>query len=122
MLVIGEHSSQRERRAIEAERDTMELKKADFMQDKLGNEFEGMISSVTKFGFFVELDNTVEGLVHVKSLADDHYLYSDKYLNLTGKRSKVKYSIGDRIKVKLTNVDLDDYSIDFEVLKRKSRR
>lgn len=120
LLEIGEHASQRERRAIEAERDTMELKKAEYMEDKVGNEFQGIISSVTKFGFFVELDNTIEGLVHVKSLIDDHYVYDEKTLSLVGKKSKRKYTIGDKVKVKLINVNLEESAIDFDVLKKKS--
>lgn len=120
LLEIGEHASQRERRAIEAERDTMELKKAEYMEDKVGDEFDGIISSVTKFGFFVELDNTIEGLVHVKTLDDDHYIYDEKTLRLIGKKSKRTYTIGDKVKVKLINVNVEEGSIDFDVTKKKT--
>lgn len=120
LIEITEHSSSRERRAVLAERDTLELKKAEFMFDKIGEEFEGMISSVTKFGFFVELDNTIEGLVHIKSLADDHYIFEEKKLCLVGKKTKRQFTIGDKLKVKLVDVDVNEHRIDFEVVKNRN--
>lgn len=116
LLIVGEHTSQRERRAIEAERDTLELKKAEYMSDKIGDEFEGIISSITKFGFFVELDNTIEGLVHIKKLKDDHYTFDEKTFQLIGKKTKRMYTMGDKIKVKLVNVNLNEHSIDFDIV------
>lgn len=114
---IAEHSSQRERRAVEAERDTNELKKTEFMTDKIGKEFNGIISSVTNFGFFVELENTVEGLVHVMSLEDDHYKFDERNLALVGKRTGKKFFIGQKVKVRLVSTDLLEHTIDFEVIK-----
>lgn len=118
LVAITEHSSERERRAVKTERATLELKKAEFMLDKVGEEFVGIVSSVTKFGFFVELDNTVEGLIHIQSLDDDHYLYDEKSMGLIGKKNKTRYTIGDKMKVKLVNVDMDQHVINFQVLKK----
>src|SRR5690606_6162927 len=77
---IAEHTSSRERRAVEAERDTDALKKAQFMSDKIGEEFEGIVSSITNFGIFVELENTVEGLVHISNMTDDYYRFEDRHM------------------------------------------
>lgn len=120
LLEASEHASQRERRAVLAERDTMEMKKAEYMEDKVGSDFSGIISSVTKFGFFVELENTIEGLVHVKTLNDDHYVFDEKSLSLYGKKTRKKYTIGEKVKVKLINVDVDEHSIDFDILKKRN--
>lgn len=93
---VAEHSSLQERRAMEAERDSVELKKIEFMKDKIGREYEGIINGVTNFGLFVELDNTVEGLVHVENLKDDYYHYNDKQHCLIGESTRKVYRFGDR--------------------------
>ena len=116
MPVVAAHSSERERIAVEAERETDDLKKAEFMLDKIGEEFEGIISSVTSFGMFVELDNLVEGLVHVSYLTDDYYRYNEKLHALVGERTAKIYRIGDIVNVRVVKVNIDDYTIDFELV------
>ncbi len=92
MQDIADQSSERERVAVEAERDTEALKKAEFMLDKIGEEFTGIISSVTSFGMFVELDNTVEGLIRLSDLADDYYHFHEMQMALIGERTS-KYIV-----------------------------
>lgn len=111
---IAEHTSMCERRAVEAERETQELKKTEFMKEHIGEVYSGVISSVTKFGFFVELPNTIEGLVHVSSLNDDHYEFDQEKLILVGKNKKKVYSLGDPITIKLTKTDIEERRIYFE--------
>lgn len=110
---IAKHSSERERIAEEAERETVELKMAEYMAEKVGEVFVGIISSVTPFGFFVELENTVEGLVHVSTLEDDFYRFDEKSITLRGERTKKVFRIGDRVRVKLARVNKDERQIDF---------
>jgi len=103
---IAEESSQAERRAADAERELMEWKKAKFMEQRLGEEFEGLIVSVTKFGMFVELSELfVEGLVPLGSMTDDHYLYHENTRQIIGQRSRRTYSMGDPIRVIVDRVD-----------------
>ncbi|WP_368985659.1 ribonuclease R [Caldifermentibacillus hisashii] len=119
---IAEHTSKMERRAVDAERETDELKKTEFMLDKIGEEFDGIISSVTNFGLFVELPNTIEGLVHVSYLTDDYYHYDERQYAMIGERTGNVFRIGDEITVRVTNVNKDERSIDFEVVGMKSTR
>jgi len=121
MPIVAEHSSERERTAVDAERDTEQLKKAEFMLDKIGEEFEGMVSSVTSFGMFVELDNLVEGLIHVSYLTDDYYYFHDKHYALIGERTGKIYRIGDQVNVRVSNVNMDDHTIDFELVDMKPK-
>ncbi|NRR06222.1 ribonuclease R [Brevibacillus sp. RS1.1] len=116
MPVIAEHTSQRERLAVDAERETDDLKKAEFMLERVGEEFEGVISSVTSFGIFVELPNTIEGLVHVSFLTDDYYHYHEKIFALVGERTGKQYRIGDVVEVRVANVNVDERTIDFEIV------
>ncbi|MFD1038810.1 ribonuclease R [Virgibacillus byunsanensis] len=113
---IARHTSERERAAVDAERETDDLKKAEYMQDKIGEEFTGVISSVTNFGLFVELENTVEGLVHVSNLTDDYYKYDDRNYAMIGERTGNIYRIGDEIKIKVEGVNLDERAVDFELV------
>ncbi len=111
--VIAEHSSLRERAAAEAERATVELKKAEYMAEHIGEEFDGVISGVTAFGMFVELENGVEGLVHISSLMDDYYeFYEDRYA-LVGTHTKNQYRLGDKVRIEVLNVNIPEVSIDF---------
>ncbi|MGG3161446.1 ribonuclease R [Geobacillus stearothermophilus] len=119
---IAEHASNMERRAVEAERETDDLKKTEFMEDKIGMEFDGIISSVTNFGLFVELPNTIEGLVHVSYLTDDYYRYDERHYALIGERTGKMYRIGDEITVRVINVNKDERIVDFEVVGMKGRR
>jgi ribonuclease R len=117
---IAEESSQAERRADEAERELMEWKKVKFMQDRVGEDFDGLIISVTKFGFFVELtDLFVEGLVPLDSLADDRYTYHENTREIIGLRSRKIYSLGQRIRVLVDRIDPVEKKIQFAVLEEK---
>ncbi len=111
--VISEHSSLRERAAAEAERPTVELKKAEYMAEHVGEEFEGVISGVTAFGMFVELENGVEGLVHISSLIDDYYEYFEERYALVGSHSGKMYRLGDRVRIEVLHVSISEMSIDF---------
>ena len=114
---IGDESSQSERRADEAERELMEWKKAKFMQDRVGDDFDGLIISVTKFGFFVELtDLFVEGLVPLSSLGDDHYIYHEGTREIIGQHSRRIFSIGQRVRVLVDRIDPVEKKIQFALL------
>ncbi len=113
---IADHTSGRERRAVEAERDTDALKKAQFMSDKVGEEFIGIISSITNFGMFIELENTVEGLVHISNMTDDYYRFEDRHLTMIGERTGRQFRIGDEVKIRVANVTIEESSVDFEIV------
>jgi len=111
---IAEHCSRRERIAMEAEREMLKLNAALFMQERVGDEYDGIISHITKFGFFVELiDFFIEGLVHVSSLDDDRYHYEEAGMKLVGKRSNRKFHIGDKVRIEVEEVDIPDREILF---------
>lgn len=116
MIKYGEQSTQQEMRAEEAERELVDIKKAQYMQQFIGEEFTARISSILSFGFFVELDNTVEGLVHISSIADDYYEFNDRNYTLVGRHGGRKFAIGDQVRVQLVRVDVDEAKIDFELL------
>lgn len=116
MEEIADHTSERERRAVDAERDTDALKKAQFMSDKIGEEFIGMVSSITNFGIFVELPNTVEGLVHISNMTDDYYRFEDRMMVMIGERTGRQFRIGDEVKVRVANVVIEESSVDFEIV------
>lgn len=115
MPISAEQSSLREHVSEEAERECLDMKKAEYMEQHLGEVFTGVISSVLAFGFFVELPNTVEGLVHVSSLTDDYYSYWEKEMVLFGQHTKKAYRIGDEVKVQVVRVDVDQRQVDFEI-------
>jgi ribonuclease R len=125
---IAEESSQSERRADDAERELMEWKKVKFMQDRIGEDFDGLITSVTKFGFFVELtDLFVEGLVPLNTLTDDRYFYHENTREIIGQRSRKTYRMGDRLRVLVDRIDPVEKKIQFAVfeeepLRKPSRR
>ncbi|WP_045518076.1 ribonuclease R [Neobacillus niacini] len=119
---IAQHSSKMERRAVDAERETDELKKAEYMEDKIGEEYDGIISSVTNFGMFVELPNTIEGLVHVSYLTDDYYRFDERHFAMIGERTGNVFRIGDEITVRVVKVNKDERSIDFEIVGMKGTR
>jgi len=117
---IAEESSQSERRADEAERELMEWKKVKFMQDRVGEDFDGLIISVTKYGFFVELTNLfVEGLVPLGTLTDDRYSYHENTREIIGQRSHKIYSLGQRVRVLVDRIDPVEKKIQFAVLEEK---
>lgn len=108
-------SSERERLAEQAERDADDMKKAEYMQQFVGHEFTGVISSVTSFGFFVELENTVEGLVRLANLDDDYYYYEEERMQLVGEHTKKTIKMGDVVSVLVSRVNVDLREIDFEL-------
>ena len=117
---IAEESSLSERRADEAERELMEWKKVKFMQDRVGEDFDGLITSVTKFGFFVELtDLFIEGLVPLNTLTDDYYTYHENTRQIIGQRTRKTYSLGQRIRVLVDRIDPVEKKIQFAVLEEK---
>ena len=119
---IAEESSQSERRADDAERELMEWKKVKFMQDRVGDDFDGLIVSVTKFGFFVELtDLFVEGLVPLDSLTDDRYFYHENTREIIGQRSRNTYRLGQKVRVLLDRIDPVEKKIQFAVLEEERR-
>ncbi len=111
-----DQSSEQERIAEQAERDTDDMKFCEYMLRHIDEEFEGMISSITSFGMFIELPNTVEGLVRLRDLNDDYYIYDEQNLQLIGERSKNVYKLGDKVRVRVDRVDVDFREIDFELL------
>ena len=110
-----EHCSIREQEAQNCERDVDKMKKAEYMMDHIGEVYDGIISGVQEFGFFVELENTIEGLVKAESIKGDYYVFDNDLMALIGKKSKKKYSFGDKVKVKVTRADKDRSEIDFEI-------
>lgn len=113
---IARQCSERERAADEAERETEDLKKVEFMKLHEGETFEGIISNVLSFGMFVELDNTIEGLVRVSNMEDDFYVYDEKHFCLLGERTRKRFSIGDKVRVLLTRADIELRQIDFMLI------
>lgn len=117
MLYFGEHCSMAERRADEAVRDVVDWLKCDFMQDHVGEEFEGIISSVTNFGFFVRLNDLfIDGLVHVATLENDYYSFDAGRSRLVGENSGFSYRLGDKVKVKVEAVNPEERKIDFSLV------
>lgn len=116
LVEAGKHTSSRERNAMDAEREMIDLKKAQFMMDKIGEEFSGFITSLANFGFFVELDNYfVEGLVKIASLTDDDYYYYEKEYLIKGLRHGRKFRLGDNVRVKVVRINAFRSEIDFEL-------
>ena len=115
LVYISEHSSERERASVDCEREVEDMKMAEYMEKHIGEEYEGMISSVTSFGMFVELDNLIEGLVPIKDM-DDFYHFDEEKMTLTGEKTKKTYRIGDRIKIKVVRASKEEKTIDFEII------
>ncbi len=113
---IADHSSKMERRAVETEREVDAMKKAEFMMDKVGEEFDGIISSVVKFGLFIELPNTVEGLIHINELKQDYFHFIENHLALVGERTGLTFKIGQKVRVKVVKADPDERAVDFELV------
>ena len=114
---IAEHTSATERSAVSAERLSVKLKKAEFMQNHIGEEFQGVISGIASFGIFVELTQSLaEGLIRIRDMEDDYYIYDEKKYSLIGRRNHKVYRLGDKITVKLIRVDLEKREIDFLIV------
>ena len=118
---VAKHSSEMERRADEAERETDKLKKVEYMSERIGEVFEGVISGVTEWGFYVELPNTVEGLVHVTTLVDDYFHYNESTYVLVGEVTNIRYKLGQRVHVMVTGTDRILRTIDFRVVRQDER-
>jgi ribonuclease R len=110
---IADHASERERIAIEAERETTDMKKIEYMAQFVGEEFSGIISGVTAFGIFVELDNGVEGLVHVSTMVNDYYEYREEQFAMVGERTNKAYRLGDEVEVLLVRANVEERNLDF---------
>lgn len=108
------HSSEMERKAAEAERSSIKYKQVEFMKDHIGDEFEGVISGVTEWGFYVELnDSKCEGLVHIRELDDDYYFFDEDNYAIIGKRNKMTYQLGDGVKIRIVRADLEKKQLDY---------
>lgn len=116
LIDVAENSSQTEVNSVEAERDVLDMKMAEYMIDHIGEVYEGMINSVTSFGFFVELENLVEGLVHISTL-DGYYIHVPELLSLVNQETKKTYRVGDKVKIIVTAASKDNGTIDFEIAK-----
>ena len=112
----AENCSERERRAVKVEREAEEIKKAEYMESKIGEEYDGIISSITSFGIFVELENTVEGLIRYERLGDEYFIYNDELKQAIGERTNKVYKIGDRVKIRVVDANKELKRIDFEIL------
>ncbi len=116
LIDVADHSSETEVNSVEAERDVLDMKMAEYMESHIGEEYVGIISGVTNFGMFVELDNLIEGLVHISTL-EGFYTYVPEMLALISANKKKKYRIGDRVKIVVTNANKNQGIIDFELVK-----
>lgn len=120
--VMAEHTSKREMEAQNCERDVDKMKKAEYMMDHIGEIYEGIISGVQEFGIFVELSNTVEGLIKVENLKGDYYVYNKDLMALVGKRTSKIYGFGDKVTVKVIGADKDKAQVDFETYEEKNNK
>ena len=118
---LAEQSSNRERESVEIEREVQDMKMAEYMSYHIGEEYEGIICSVTQFGFFVELPNMIDGLVHMSELIDDYYIYDEKNMMLIGESKGKTYKLSDKVKVRVTRCSKKEGTIDFEVVGNKPR-
>ncbi|MDO5589668.1 MAG: ribonuclease R [Lachnospiraceae bacterium] len=114
---VTKQSSEMERKAEEAERETIKLKKAEYMEQYIGKNFDGVISGITKWGVYVELENTVEGLVHVVNMTDDHYEYYEERHEMIGMHTGKTYKLGQRVKICVLDTDTFLRTIDFKFVK-----
>lgn len=113
----AKNSSEREKVAQKAEREAESMKKAEFMEDKIGNVYDGIVSSVTGFGIFVELENTVEGLIRFENLGDEYFIYNEANKTLVGEKTKTIYKLGDKIRIKVISASKELRAIDFAIEK-----
>ncbi len=113
---VAKECSSYERRADEAERETEKMKKAEYMRGQVGEEFLGVISGITNFGIYVELSNTIEGLVHVSNMTDDHYIYDESSYSMTGEYTRKTYKLGQSVKIRVEGADKITRTIDFSMI------
>ena len=117
LTYIAIQSSACERSSVECEREVEDMKMAEYMEDHIGEEYEGMISSVTSFGMFVELDNLIEGLVPLRDMKG-FYHYDEEKQTLTEEKTNLKYRLGDRVIIRVVRASKEEKTIDFEVLRK----
>ncbi len=117
---VTTQASSLERRADEAERETVKLKKVQYMKQFMGEEFKGVISGITKWGVYVELSNTVEGLVHVVNMKDDHYDYDEQRYMMIGEHTRKTFTLGQKVWVRVIGCDIISRTIDFELVKERN--
>ena len=117
---IATQASEREQASVDAEREVDDMKMAEYMEKHIGEEYDGVISGVESFGLFVELDNLIEGLVHVNSLKGDYYNYVEELLCLIGQNTKKRYTLGDKVRVKVVGASKEARTIDFELVGDKN--
>ena len=117
LIFVADHSSAMERASVDCEREVEDMKMAEYMESHIGEEFEGTISSVMSFGMFVELDNLVEGLVPVR-LMNDYFVFDEERMTLVGEKSHIKYTIGERVLIKVVDASKEAKTIDFEIVKK----
>ncbi len=122
LVSLGDYVSEKERSIMEAERLVEKMKKAQYMADKVGDRYVGYISGVTNFGVFVELSNTVEGLVHIRNMKDDYYVFDGTSQTLIGERSGKTFRLGQRVEVEVTGVDTLEHEVHFKLLKTKKKK
>ena len=120
--VMSEHCSEREIEAQNCERDVDDMKKAEYMMDHIGEVYDGIISGVQEYGIFVELDNTVEGLIKVENITGDYFYYNQDMLALIGRRTNKRYTYGDKIKVQVVGADKDKSQVDFIIYEEKETK
>lgn len=114
----AKQSSEREKIATKVERESEDIKKAEYMENRIGEEYEGMISSVTSFGIFVELDNTVEGLIRFEDLGNEYFIYDEDRKRLIGEKSNTIYKIGDKVKIRVKDANKLLRTVDFEIIEK----
>lgn len=112
----AKQSSEREKVATKVERDSIDIKKAEYMSKKIGEEYEGIISNITSFGMFVELENTVEGLIRFSDLGNEYFIYDENHKTLIGENTRTTYKIGDKVNVRVKNANKELRTIDFEII------
>lgn len=118
---LADHVSKTERTAEEAEREVEDLKMAEYMSERIGNEYEGIISSLTNFGIFVQLENTIEGLIRYQDMKDDYYDFDEDNYIVRGQRTKKTYNLGDLVKIRVTGADINRRTIDFKFIEDKKK-
>ena len=116
MHEIASHTSATERRAVMLERDVIDMKKAEYISKYINKRFDGIINSVTGFGIYVSLPNTVEGLVHISTLQDDYYIYDEDLMMLVGERRKKMYRVGDKVRIQVMNANISEGEVDFKIV------
>ena len=115
----ADSSTEREKIAQKVERDAEDIKKAEYMQDKIEEEYTGIVSSITPFGMFVELENTVEGLIRFENMGNEYFAYDDQRKTLVGERTKRVFKIGNEVKIKVISADKQTRKIDFKLIEEK---